>query len=467
MSATPTVDATSGEFVQKDGFPVSESGLTDSSLVSPGVGTRPNDNETIVELTSTKSADEEIQNISTHPDSRAGRKPIISRANIQFVTLCWTALLSGWNDGSNGPMLPRIQEVYHVGYAVVSLIFVFSTLGFVVGSISNMLLTERIGFGKILAIGSACQVVAYCIEAAAVPFPAFVFAYSINGLGMALQAAQNVGYIVRFKDGPELKMGLLMATYGAGALLSPLSATYFVQTPHWSYHYLTCLGVAVLNSIFLITVFRFKHQEECLAQIGITDTEKGTSERSPFRQIFALKDVHLLAAFILCYVGAEVTLGGWIVTYIINLRGGGPSSGYISTGFWAGLMIGRVALLKVNDIIGERRALFIYAILAIALEFVVWFVPSLIGDAVAVAFIGMLLGPMYPIAMNHAGRVLPQWLLTGSIGWIAGVGQAGSALIPFITGAIAQRAGIKALQPVLVAILAVMTVLWAMVSKLS
>jgi len=27
-----------------------------------------------------------------------------------------------------------------------------------------------------------------------------------------------------------------------------------------------------------------------------------------------------------------------------------------------------------------------------------------------------VLGPMYPIAINHAGRVLPQWLLTSSIG---------------------------------------------------
>jgi hypothetical protein len=53
--------------------------------------------------------------------------------------------------------------------------------------------------------------------------------------------------------------------------------------------------------------------------------------------------------------------------------------------------------------------------------------------------------------MNYAGRVLPRWLLTGSIGWIAGFGQAGSAVFPFITGAIASKTGIKALQPLYVA----------------
>lgn len=38
----------------------------------------------------------------------------------------------------------------------------------------------------------------------------------------------------------------------------------------------------------------------------------------------------------------------------------------------------------------------------------------------------------------------------GSIGWISGVGQAGSAMVPFMVGAIAQTAGMKVLQPVYV-----------------
>ena len=36
------------------------------------------------------------------------------RARIQFLTLCWTLFLIGWSDGSTGPLLPRIQSVYHV-----------------------------------------------------------------------------------------------------------------------------------------------------------------------------------------------------------------------------------------------------------------------------------------------------------------------------------------------------------------
>lgn len=62
----------------------------------------------------------------------------------------------------------------------------------------------------------------------------------------------------------------------------------------------------------------------------------------------------------------EVTLGGWIVTYIIEVRGGGPSSGYVSSGFFGGLTVGRVGLLWVNRLIGERRAVFLYCILTVA-----------------------------------------------------------------------------------------------------
>ena len=82
-----------------------------------------------------------------------------------------------------------------------------------------------------------------------------------------------------------------------------------------------------------------------------------------------------------------------------------------------------------------------------SLEIIVWLVPSLIGDAVAVSIVGILLGPIYPIVMNHSSDILPHWLLTGSIGWIAGFGQAGSAVLPFMTGALASRVGIKSLQP--------------------
>ncbi|EKM74818.1 hypothetical protein AGABI1DRAFT_132859 [Agaricus bisporus var. burnettii JB137-S8] len=382
---------------------------------------------------------------------------------IQFAALCWCLFLAGWNDGSTGPLLPRIQDVYHVGFTIVSLIFIFACLGFVSGALANVHLTDRLGFGKTIILGAVLQIIAYTIQSPAPPFPVFVMAYTINGVGIALQDAQANGFVASLRNNSETKMGLLHAAYGAGALASPLVATQFSQLRQWSFHFLVSLGIAVSNIIILYIVFGFKTQDECLRLLGQEVSEKNEDEQSSFKQILRVKAVHFLAFFILVYVGVEVTIGGWIVTFMLDVRGGGPSSGYVSSGFFGGLMLGRVLLLWVNKKIGERLVLFLYAFLAIGLELVIWFVPSLIGGAVAVSIVGLLLGPMYPVAMNHAGRVLPNWLLTGSIGWIAGFGQAGSAALPFITGVISSKHGIRSLQPLLIAMMGCMMILWYLV----
>ncbi|KAJ7033674.1 major facilitator superfamily domain-containing protein [Mycena alexandri] len=390
-------------------------------------------------------------------------KEQVSRERVQLFALYWCLFLAGWNDGSAGPLIPRIQRVYHVNFAIVSLVFVFACVGFIGGAMINVPLTDRLGFGKMIFLGSLCQIVAYAMQAPAPPFPVFVLSFVINGVGVAIQDAQANGYIASLRRNSETKMGLLHGAYGAGALVAPIVATQFAQMNRWSFHYLASLGVAISNTIVLTLVFRMKGQDELLISVGESAGETSTSEHSTFRQILSTKTVHLLAFFILVYVGIEVTIGGWIVTYIIDVRGGGPSSGYVSAGFFGGLMTGRIALLWLNQKIGERRVLFLYSVLAIGLEVVVWKVPSLIGDAVAVSIVGVLLGPIYPIVMNVSGRVLPRWILTGSIGWIAGFGQAGSALFPFITGAIASKTGIKALQPLLISMMSLMVVLWAFV----
>ncbi|KAI0346461.1 MFS general substrate transporter [Trametopsis cervina] len=398
-------------------------------------------------------------------------------AFLQFACACFTLFLAGWNDGTTGPLLPRMQTNYHVGYAVVSLIFIFNCVGFVGGALANVYLVDRLGLGKVqksvcasaiaydACKGSAAQVIGYALMAPAPPFPVFVLGFVFNGFGISLQDAGANGYVASLKDNAETKMGILHAIYGVGALVAPLSATQFAKAQHWSYQYIISIGIAVANTIVILVIFRGRRQEECLAEIGQARTETTTAnhEENKYRQIFRLREVHFLAFFILIYVGVEVTIGGWTVTYIQQVRGGGANAGYVSTGFFAGLTVGRVGLLWLNKKIGERNAIFLYTVLALALVFVIWFVPSLVGGAIAVSFIGMFLGPIYPLVMNHTARILPHWLLTGSIGWIAGLGQAGSAFIPFITGAIASREGIAALQPVMVAMMGTMFVLWVVV----
>lgn len=66
----------------------------------------------------------------------------------------------------------------------------------------------------------------------------------------------------------------------------------------------------------------------------------------------------LASLFLLGYVGIEVGLGGWIVTFMIRVRHAERfASGMTATGFWLGLTIGRVILGFVTGRIGEKLAI--------------------------------------------------------------------------------------------------------------
>lgn len=161
------------------------------------------------------------------------------------------------------------------------------------------------------------------------------------------------------------------------------------------------------------------------------------------------------------YVGIEVALGGWIVTFMIRVRHGGDfESGMTATGFWLGITIGRLVLGFVTPRIGEKLSVAIYLPLAMALELILWLVPNFAVSAVAVALQGFFLGPMFPAAVIACTRLLPKHLHVSGIGFAAAFGGSGGALWPFITGVIAQKKGVQVLQPIILALLACIWLLW-------
>lgn len=86
--------------------------------VEPTIGTpvqRDSDSIQERERTPKSTITEEVQE-SSHSITRGQR----NKARIQFISLCWCLVLAGWNDGTTGPLLPRIQEVYHVSFPCLS-----------------------------------------------------------------------------------------------------------------------------------------------------------------------------------------------------------------------------------------------------------------------------------------------------------------------------------------------------------
>jgi fucose permease len=157
-----------------------------------------------------------------------------------------------------------------------------------------------------------------------------------------------------------------------------------------------------------------------------------------------------------------------VVEFLIRERGGEASRvGYVASGFWGGLTAGRILLADITFRLGERRMIFVYLALALAVQLVFWFVPSLIANAVMISLLGFFIGPFFPTGISIGTKLLPKELHVGAIGFMSTIGQAGSAAFPFLTGAVAAKVGVKVLQPVLVGLLAGQALLWAAVPSVS
>lgn len=58
-------------------------------------------------------------------------------------------------DEHSGPLIPRMQEYFHIGYTIVSLIFISICVGFFIAAGLNVWLEDRYGFGKASQAGKA------------------------------------------------------------------------------------------------------------------------------------------------------------------------------------------------------------------------------------------------------------------------------------------------------------------------
>lgn len=148
-------------------------------------------------------------------------------------------------------------------------------------------------------------------------------------------------------------------------------------------------------------------------------------------------------------------------------RHGDPKKvGYVTSGFWAGLTIGRFVLTHFTGRVGEKNFVAGMTLGCLAFQLLVWFVPNIIGEAgkingprwvecvadqswtVAVAIIGLLIGPVYPCAQTVFTRLLPGHYQVFAIGFISSMGSSGGAIVPFVTGLIAQAASTVVLHPI-------------------
>ena len=104
--------------------------------------------------------------------------------------------------------------------------------------------------------------------------------------------------------------------------------------------------------------------------------------------------------------------------------------------------------------------------LTIAFQIMAWFIPSVVGPAVAVCIVGFLLGPIYPCSAKVFSVALPHSIQMTSLAFISSAGSSGGAIAPFTTGLLAQAVGTWVLHPICVGLYACMIACWLMLPKI-
>lgn len=357
-----------------------------------------------------------------------------------------------------------MSRYYHIGYGTVSLIFVGQAIGFITAAVFLDVLRAKFGRAKLLGLGQALVTLAYIPLICGAPFPVVVCAFFFVGFSISINVSLGNLFCGGLQNG-TLMLGLLHGTYGIGGTVGPLVATALVTVANtvWTrYYILTCvIGLCT----FTIGVWSFwKYEDE---QSPATRARESRSDESLMHSMFTalkLRVVVLGSVFVFAYQGAEVSISGWVISFLINVRDGDPSSvGYVTAGFWAGITIGRFLLSRPAQRFGEK--IFVYYLIfgALAFQILVWFVPNIIGNAVAVSIVGLLLGPIYPCAAAVFMRGMTRREALSGIGTISACGSTGGAVAPFITGLMAQAVGTFVLHPIVIFLFIVMLVCWYLV----
>lgn len=270
----------------------------------------------------------------------------------------WAFVIMGMNDATYGAIIPYLETYYDLSYIIVSLIFLSPFVGYNLSAVLNNHVHLKLGQRGVAFIGPFSHVIAYIIIAVHPPYPVLVIAFMLAGFGNGIEDAGWNAWIGVMQNANEM-LGFLHAFYGAGATVAPLIATTMITQAglQWYTWYYCMVGFSVVELATSLHAFWAATGAVYREQNPRTGDHKGGRLSEACLKLPAARTTWLAALFLLGYVGIEVALGGWIVTFMIQVRDGAAfASGMTATGFWLGITVGRVVLGFVTPRIGEKLA---------------------------------------------------------------------------------------------------------------
>ncbi|KAI0840250.1 MFS general substrate transporter [Hypoxylon sp. FL0890] len=392
----------------------------------------------------------------------------------KLVVAGYSFFCAGVNDGTLGPLIPYIISSFGIGTGEVAIIYGTTFAGWLLAAITNPIMTAHLTLGQLLGIGAVLQLVAHCLRPWS-PLPLFCITFFLQSLGMAYQDSHSNTFVSGLKNVPHRWLSFIHACYALGCFVGPLIATAIATAPNsmvidgWKRVYFVLIGICVLNVAGVAIAFRdtlgSKLHNSPHSSSG-SGQRRNRAALVGMVRLLGTKTLWLLSMFYFFVLGAAFTAGGWVVEFLTTVRGGKlATTGYVPTGYYGGMLAGRLLLAEPTFRYGEQRVLLVYSALCVALQLVFWLQPNIIGSAVALSFIGFFSGPFFATGMSVASKLFPREDQPAALGFIFVLAQAGGAIFPSITGLIAANAGVAVLQPIVLALFVAGGISWWLVPK--
>lgn len=392
--------------------------------------------------------------------SRRNLSSTAAIAALSVIFFTWGALTC-----LNDVLIPHLKAVFAMNYAQTMLIqFTFFGTYFVM-SIPSGRVVAHVGYKSGIVIGLLVAGLGALLfyPAAGVPsYLLFLLALFVLASGITLLQVAANPYISLLGDAQSASSRLTLAqalnslgTTLAPALIGPVILSvavlganelarlppasreaYRIAQAHSVQHPYLGIALALLALASCVQLLKLPPHAEA--------TESADPHRHSFAEVLGVRHVRLGALAIFVYVGAEVAIGSFLISYICDPRIGNippaAATRYVAL-YWGGAMVGRFAGSALLRRIAPRRLLCLFALAAAAL------LVTTLSSAGALAMwsviaIGLFNSIMFPTIFTLACEGLGARAAEAS--GIICVAIVGGAIVPLITGHAADLAGLKA-----------------------
>ena len=265
--------------------------------------------------------------------SCADREPAIATKNLktsQTVAYFISFAALGVAMASLGPTLPGLAAQTHSSVSEISFLFTVRSFGFLLGSLFSGRFYDRLSGHAVMAVtivGISATLAAMSLMTS---LPLLLAVMLVLGTA---EGALGVGgnALIVWVHGSRVApyMNALHFTYGVGGFLAPLIIAWTLSLNNSnSTAYLVLAAVILPTALVLLRI----PSPKSVAAQGSNATDRPTAD---YRLVF-------LIALLLClYIGAEVSYGSWIYSYVLRTGMGNENrAAFLTSVFWGSLSIG-------------------------------------------------------------------------------------------------------------------------------